>query len=88
MSLIQKDFKVTKQHGQFIEKNGVLMMGTFHPAALLRNPVSKPAAMEDLLGLAAKAKELGSDYIVVGRPVTQAEDPVAAYRRCVEEFVG
>ena len=36
----------------------------------------------------AKAKELGSDYIVVGRPVTQAEDPVAAYRRCVAEFVG
>lgn len=36
----------------------------------------------------AKAKELGSDYIVVGRPVTQAEDPVAAYRRCVSEFVG
>ena len=59
VSLIQTDFKVTKQHGQFIEKNGVLMMGTFHPAALLRNPVSKPAAMEDLLGLAAKAKELG-----------------------------
>lgn len=59
VSLIQKDFKVTKQHGQFIEKNGTLMMGTFHPAALLRNPVSKPAAMEDLLGLAAKAKELG-----------------------------
>ena len=36
----------------------------------------------------AKAKELGSDYIVVGRPITQAEDPVAAYRRCREEFVG
>ena len=36
----------------------------------------------------AKAKELGSDYIVVGRPITQAEDPVAAYRRCVSEFVG
>ena len=36
----------------------------------------------------AKAKELGSDYIVVGRPITQADDPVAAYRRCVEEFVG
>ncbi|MDE6723225.1 MAG: orotidine-5'-phosphate decarboxylase [Eubacterium sp.] len=35
-----------------------------------------------------KAKEIGSDYIVVGRPVTQAADPVAAYRRCVEEFVG
>ena len=36
----------------------------------------------------AKAKELGSDYIVVGRPITQAADPVSAYRRCVEEFVG
>ena len=36
----------------------------------------------------AKAKEIGSDYIVVGRPITKAEDPVAAYRRCVSEFVG
>ena len=36
----------------------------------------------------AKAREIGSDYIVVGRPITQAEDPVAAYRRCVSEFVG
>ncbi len=35
----------------------------------------------------AKAKEIGSDYIVVGRPITQTDDPVAAYRRCVEEFV-
>lgn len=34
-----------------------------------------------------KAKEIGSDYIVVGRPITQADDPVAAYRRCVKEFV-
>ena len=34
------------------------------------------------------AKALGSDYIVVGRPITAAEDPVAAYRRCVAEFVG
>ena len=34
----------------------------------------------------AKARELGSDYIVVGRPVTAAADPVAAYRRCVSEF--
>ena len=36
----------------------------------------------------AKAKEIGTDYIVVGRPITQAEDPVAAYRRCMKEFVG
>lgn len=36
----------------------------------------------------AAAKEIGSDYIVVGRPITAAEDPVAAYRRCMAEFVG
>ena len=36
----------------------------------------------------ARARELGSDYIVVGRPITQAADPVAAYRRCAEEFIG
>lgn len=36
----------------------------------------------------ARARELGSDYIVVGRPITAAADPVAAYKRCVEEFVG
>ena len=35
----------------------------------------------------AQAKEIGSDYIVVGRPITASEDPVAAYRRCVREFV-
>ena len=36
----------------------------------------------------AKAKEIGSHYIVVGRPITAAADPVAAYRRCVAEFLG
>jgi orotidine-5'-phosphate decarboxylase len=35
----------------------------------------------------ARAREIGSDYIVVGRPITGAEDPVAAYRRCVADFV-
>ncbi len=36
----------------------------------------------------AKARALGSDYIVVGRPITKAEDPVSAYKRCIEDFVG
>lgn len=34
----------------------------------------------------AKAREIGSDYIVVGRPITAADDPVAAYERCLKEF--
>ena len=36
----------------------------------------------------AQAKLIGSDYIVVGRPITAADDPVAAYKRCVDEFIG
>ena len=36
----------------------------------------------------AEAKKIGSDYIVVGRPITAAADPVAAYERCVAEFIG
>lgn len=36
----------------------------------------------------AMARELGSDYIVVGRPITAAQDPVAAYQRCVKDFIG
>ena len=36
----------------------------------------------------AQAKEIGSDYIVVGRPITAAQDPVAAYKRCCDEFIG
>ena len=36
----------------------------------------------------SEAKRIGSDYIVVGRPITASDDPVAAYRRCVADFVG
>lgn len=56
--LISPDFKVTKQHGEFIEKGGILFMGTFHPAALLRNPNQKPDALEDFLKLKEKIKEI------------------------------
>ena len=56
--LISPDFRVTKEHGIFVEKNGVLMMGTFHPAAILRNPNNKELAFQDWLALREKAKEM------------------------------
>ena len=50
-SIIDPSFKVTKQHGEFIQKGGIWMMGTYHPAALLRNPHAKPDAFDDLCKL-------------------------------------
>ena len=61
MKLIKPDMKITKEHGIFFEKNGVLMMATLHPAALLRNPGNKPAAFEDFLKLRAKIDELNQE---------------------------
>lgn len=54
MRMISPEFKVTKEHGQFFEKNGVLYMGMFHPAAILRNPNQKPAAFADFMTLRDK----------------------------------
>ena len=56
--LISPDFRVTREHGEFYEKNGVYMMGTFHPAALLRNPAQKSEALEDFQKLREKIREL------------------------------
>ena len=49
MRLIKPDIKITKEHGIFFDKNGIKMVAMLHPAALLRNPASKPAAFEDML---------------------------------------
>ena len=56
--LITPDFKVTRQHGEFFLKNGVWMMGTLHPAALLRNPIQKPDGFADFLALRDKIGEV------------------------------
>ena len=56
--MIRADFSVTKEHGQFMEKNGILFMGTFHPAALLRGPQNKPNAFADFVALRDKIHEV------------------------------
>lgn len=58
--IIKPDIKITKEHGIFFERNGTLLMATLHPAALLRNPNNKPAAMEDYFKLRDKITEICS----------------------------
>ncbi len=57
--LIRPDFRVTREHGTFYQKNGVWLMGTYHPAALLRNPAQKGDALADFCALRDKIAELG-----------------------------
>ncbi len=56
--MIDPNFKVMKQHGQWIEKDGRLMMGMLHPAAVLRNPNQRPAAFADFVTLRDKIGEV------------------------------
>ncbi len=58
MKIINPNMKITKEHGIFTEKNGILMMATLHPAALLRDPRKKPEAFEDYLKLRDKINEV------------------------------
>ena len=58
MELIREDFKISQEHGQFFEKDGVQMMALYHPAALLRDPRKKPETFEDLKRLQAKIREI------------------------------
>ncbi len=52
--MIRPDFSVMREHGVFIDKGGVAFMGTFHPAALLRQPQNKPEAFADFAALRDK----------------------------------
>ena len=58
MEMIKPDFKITQEHGQFFEKNGVLMTAIYHPAALLRDSDKKPDAFVDLKRLQAKIRQV------------------------------
>lgn len=56
--IISPEFRVTKEHGIFYEKPPYLVMGTYHPAALLRNPQNKGDALNDFLALQQKIYEV------------------------------
>ena len=58
MEMIKPDFKITQEHGQFFERDGVQMMALYHPAALLRDPRRKPETFVDLKILQRKIREI------------------------------
>ena len=60
MRVIKEDFKISQEHGQWFERNGVWVTAFFHPAALLRDPRRKPEAFEDLKALQAKIRDVCS----------------------------
>ena len=67
MKIINPAMKITKEHGVFTQKNGVWMMATLHPAALLRNPNQKPDAFADYLALRDKINEVCPEAWELGK---------------------
>ena len=60
MQLIRPDYKITREHGQWVEKNGVWMTAIYHPSALLRDVSKRPETFSDLLSIRAKLRELNA----------------------------
>ena len=58
--IIHTDFRITREHGQWTEKNGIWMMAIYHPSALLRYVAKRPETFDDLLRLREKIRELGA----------------------------
>ena len=58
MGIIDPEFRITKEHGQWLQRDGRLYMATYHPSALLRDPSRRPEAFEDLRELRAKIRQI------------------------------
>ena len=57
--IIRENYRITREHGQWVEKNGVWMTAFYHPSALLRDVSKRPEAFDDLISLRSKCRELG-----------------------------
>ena len=56
--LINPDFRITREHGSWVQKNGVWMSAIYHPSALLRDVDKRPETFDDLLSLREKIREI------------------------------
>ncbi len=60
MRLIDRDYRITRQHGQWVCRNGVWMTAIYHPSALLRDMSKRPETFDDLLSIREKIREVGA----------------------------
>ena len=60
MRLIDPNYRITRQHGQWVQKNGVWMTAIYHPSALLRDVSKRPETFDDLLAIREKIRETGA----------------------------
>lgn len=59
--LIDSDYRITRQHGQWVQKNGFWMTAIYHPSALLRDVSKRPETFDDLLSIRAKLREVNAE---------------------------
>ena len=59
--LIREDYRITREHGQWVERSGIWMTAIYHPSALLRDVSKRPETFEDLLSIREKLRELGAN---------------------------
>jgi DNA polymerase len=60
--IIREDFRITREHGTWTEKNGVWMTAIYHPSALLRDLSKRPETFDDLLSIREKLRQVKADY--------------------------
>ena len=59
--LIDQDYRITRQHGQWVERNGIWMTAIYHPSALLRDVGKRPETFDDLISIREKIKQINAD---------------------------
>lgn len=59
LRLINPNYRITREHGQWVQRSGIWMTAIYHPSALLRDPTKRPETFDDLLSIRTKLMELG-----------------------------
>ncbi len=61
--LIREDYRITREHGQWVQKNNIWMTAIYHPSALLRDVTKRPETFDDLLSIRERMKEIGANIL-------------------------